>query len=47
MTRAVLLNPGLENDARPAFDAAREQLGTVEFERVSREAAEHLRRRGG
>jgi hypothetical protein len=47
MTRAVLLSPDLESEARPYLDAARKQLGRAQFERSSAEVAEHLRRTGG
>ena len=47
MTRATLLNPDREPDARPYLRAARKQLGGKAFKRVSAEAEEHLRRSGG
>jgi hypothetical protein len=47
LTRAILLSPGLHDQAQPHLDAARRRLGDAEFRRLSAEVAEHLRRRGG
>jgi hypothetical protein len=47
LTRAVLLNPELSEQARPHLDAARRRLGNTRFDELSQEAEEHLRTRGG
>lgn len=47
LTRAVLLNPAREPEARPHLRAARRRLGRREFARVTAEAEQHLRRDGG
>jgi hypothetical protein len=47
LTRAILLNPDLKGRASPHLERARLELGDGEFLRISADAAERLRRRGG
>ena len=47
MTRAVLLSPQLEPRAQPYLKAARRRLGRRRFARLTAEAEELVRRRGG
>jgi hypothetical protein len=46
MTRAILLSPARERDARPHLLAARKQLGSKVFKRISAEAEMHMRSSG-
>ncbi len=47
MTRAVLLNPELEPEARPHLVAARRQVGRRQFETLQKDAEQHLGQHGG